>query len=148
MADSCVESIKLYTKNSLSLVVDCIGTAQSAILCYGAIGRAGGRYVALEKFPDAVTQSRKVVKASWAMAPLMFGNKIAMGEYSFEVDEEAREFARWWFALVERLVSDGSIRSHPVNVVDEGDWTKSVLSGLERLKTGSVSGQKLVVSLD
>jgi aspyridone synthetase trans-acting enoyl reductase len=132
----------------LSLVLDCIGTAQSAILCYAAIGRAGGRYVALEKFPDALTSTRRVVRASWAMGPIMFGRKIVMGEYSFEADPEARQFAGHWYALVESLLFAGRLKSHPVRIIgNRPDWTEAVLRGLDVIRERSISGEKLVVEV-
>jgi aspyridone synthetase trans-acting enoyl reductase len=105
--------------------------------------------VALEKFPNSVTSTRRAVRASWAMGPIMFGRRITMGDYSFDPDPEAREFGRRWYALVESLLFNEKIRSHPVRIIDEdGAWTQSVLRGLQYLQEKSVSGQKLIVNIE
>ncbi|KIM94015.1 hypothetical protein OIDMADRAFT_136635 [Oidiodendron maius Zn] len=148
---SCADDIRMYTRSALGLVLDCIGTAQSAVLCYAALGRAGGRYVALERFPDSVAASRRAVKPSWVMGPVMFGRALQLGDgYSQPADPAARAFARTWYPLAEALASAQSLKSHPVRVVEpglEGGWPMRVVRGLNDLREGSISGQKLVVTV-
>ncbi|KAH6855615.1 putative alcohol dehydrogenase [Chaetomium sp. MPI-CAGE-AT-0009] len=149
---SCAQEIKSYTSNSLALVLDCIGTAQSATLCYAAIGRPGGQYVSLEKFPDAVAASRRAVRASWVMGPLMLGNAVRLGDgYNIDADPAVRDFGRAWFAVVQQLLAVDGIRSHPVRVLSgaggKGGWEEEVLAGLGQLRSGTVSGEKLVVDV-
>ena len=149
-SEQCAEQIKTYTKNSLSLVLDCIGTVDSATLCYAAIGRAGGRYVALEKLPNGATNARRAVRASWVMGPLMFGRRIDMGEYSFDPDDAAREFGRQWYALVEELLEQGKLQCHPARILggQQQSWASAVQDGLHALREGKISGEKLVVNID
>ncbi|KAK4150317.1 alcohol dehydrogenase [Chaetomidium leptoderma] len=149
--ETCADEIKQYTKSALWFALDCIGTAQSAALCYAALGRAGGRYVALEKYPDSVAALRKVVKPSWVMGPVMFGRELQLGQgYSQPADPSARAFARMWYPLAEALMSRGQLKSHPVKVVvpeAHGGWPEAVIRGLGDLRDGNVSAQKLVVSI-
>lgn len=154
-SDACADEIKRFTRSSLGYALDCIGTAQSAVLCYGALGRLGGRYVALEKFPDSVAATRRAVRPSWVMGPVMFGRELRLAEgYSQPADAAARAFARLWYPLAEVLARAGNLRSHPIRVVAEGDgdgaetgWPGAVVSGLQELRDGNVSAQKLVVSI-
>lgn len=159
-----MQDIKTYTKASLGFVLDCVGTAQSATLCYATFGRAGGTYVGLEKYSETVAASRKAVRADWAMGPTMFGRKIVLGEgYSSEPDEGARAFAERWYPLMESLVrregggggggGGSAIRCHPIRKVTAdrdsgGSWAEAVIRGMGWVREGSVSGQKLVVDLD
>ncbi|KAH8819904.1 alcohol dehydrogenase-like protein [Xylogone sp. PMI_703] len=148
---SCADDIRKYTRSALGLVLDCISTAQSAVLCYGALGRAGGRYVALERFPDSVAASRRAVKSSWVMGPVMFGRPLQLGDgYSQPADPTARAFARTWYPLAEELLNAHSLKSHPVRVFEsgsEGGWPTRVVRGLDDLRDGSISGEKLVVTV-
>ncbi|KAK3903164.1 alcohol dehydrogenase [Staphylotrichum tortipilum] len=149
---TCADAIKRHTLSALPFALDCIGTAQSAALCYAALGRAGGRYVALEKYPDSVAALRKVVRPSWVMGPVMFGRELQLGEgYSQPADPAAREFARAWYPLAEALLGLGNLRSHPVRVArPEGrgeGWPEAVVGGLAELREGKVSAQKLVVKM-
>jgi len=149
--ETCADDIKQYTKSALWFALDCIGTAQSAALCYAALGRAGGRYVALEKYPDSVAALRKVVKPSWVMGPVMFGRELQLGEgYSQPADPSARAFARVWYPLAETLMGSGALKQHPMKVVApdgrEG-WAEAVIRGLGDLRDGNVSAKKLAVTV-
>ncbi|KAK4243068.1 alcohol dehydrogenase [Corynascus novoguineensis] len=130
--ETCADDIKQYTKSALWFALDCIGTAQSAALCYAALGRAGDRYVVLEKYPDSVAALRKVVKPSWAMGPVMFGRELQLGEgYSQPADPSAQT-----------LMGSGALKHHPMKVVApdgrEG-WPEAVIRGLGDLRDGNVS---------
>lgn len=60
------------------------------------------------------------------------------------------EFAKRWAGVCERLLGEGRVKAHPVRVEREGEREKGkgglegVLEGLERLRRGEVSGEKLV----
>lgn len=65
-----------------------------------------------------------------------------------DADAEAREFGRVWYAGVERLAREGKVKVHPVRRVGgEGDWAAAVLEGLDMLRKGEVSGEKLIVEV-
>ncbi|KUI71840.1 Enoyl reductase LovC [Cytospora mali] len=66
---TCAADIRAHTRNSLRLVLDCIMTTDTMRLCYAAMGRAGGRYVALEPYSEAVAATRAVVRPDWILDP-------------------------------------------------------------------------------
>lgn len=66
---NCAADIRSLTKNNLVYALDCIMTADSMKVCYGAIGRAGGRYTSLDPFLESIAQTRKVIKADWVLGP-------------------------------------------------------------------------------
>ncbi|KAK6079483.1 zinc-binding dehydrogenase family [Seiridium cupressi] len=151
---TCADSIKRYTWSALPQALDCISNAQSAQICYGALGRTGGAYVALEKYPESIASTRRVVRPSWVMGPVMFGRELTLGEgYSQPADPEARAFARVWYPLAEALVGSGSLRRHPTSTVEQPEgsggrgWPEAVIRGLEDLHRGNVSARKLVVAV-
>lgn len=55
---------------------------------------------------------------------------------------EDYEFMKRFSALAEELLKDGKIKVHPLRV--EGEGLKGVLDGLQLMREGKVSGQKLV----
>ncbi|THC94059.1 hypothetical protein EYZ11_006468 [Aspergillus tanneri] len=69
---TCGEEIRRYTGNTLAYAMDCITQEQSTRICYAAIGRAGGRYVALDPYPERAA-TRKVVKPDWILATAITG---------------------------------------------------------------------------
>lgn len=71
---SCASDIRTYTKNSLRYALDTITNAASMKLCYTAIGRAGGKYNALDLLPDQ-SSMRNTVKADWVMSITLSGKQ-------------------------------------------------------------------------
>ena len=72
-----------------------------------------------------------------------------MDGYGRDADAGAREFGREWYACVERLAREGKVRVHPPRTLGgSGGWARAVLEGLEMMKMGKVSGEKLIVEMD
>lgn len=143
---TCAADIRAFTKNSLRYALDCITGQESIRLCYAAIGRAGGKYTALDPYPEAVAKTRQVVVADWVLGPTMLGKDIAWPPpHEIKGSKELRDFGESWLAVVQRLLDEGKIRVHPLKIM-EGDF-QDVLQGIETVRTGKMSGQKLVYSL-
>lgn len=116
-------------------------------LCYAAMGRAGGRYCALEAYNEELCSKRKVVKPELVMGMSIFGKTVAL-DYGYErdADAESRVFGIRWCEEVQELLDSGQLKTHPVEAI-EGRY-QGILKGLEMLKHKQVSGQKLVVRLE
>ncbi|KAJ5088560.1 Polyketide synthase enoylreductase [Penicillium angulare] len=143
----CAKEIRAYTRNGLAYVLDCVSESDSAQLCYGAIGRAGGRYCGLEPVRQAVAAARPTVRASWLMVLTMFGGRVALdGEYAREASAADRALSAKIFAAIQTLLDNGRIKSHPVKVLADS-WA-GVIQGVDVIRTGAISGQKLVVRVD
>jgi hypothetical protein len=79
--------------------MDCITQEQSTRICYAAIGRAGGRYVALDPYPERAA-TRKVVKPDWILATAITGRGCSWpAPYGREGDSTLRDFGRPIFHL-------------------------------------------------
>ncbi|KAH7322431.1 chaperonin 10-like protein [Stachybotrys elegans] len=140
---NCAEDIKAYTRNELTYTLDCVSQADTTKLCYSAMGRAGGRYVSLEPFRDAIAQTRSLtVKPSWVMVLTIFGRKVALdGEYGREANPEDRRFGAEAFAAVQALLDRGLIQTHPIKSLT-GGW-EGVLDGVDKIRSQAQSGCKL-----
>lgn len=88
------------------------------------------------------------MRADFVLGYEIFGRAVVLrGEYSRGASAERRaRFARW-VGVMQGLVDGEKVRGHPVRVVEgrDGGWVEGVLRGLEELRKGGVSGQKLVV---
>lgn len=143
----CATEIRAYTRNGLAYALDCVSESDSAQLCYGAIGRAGGRYCGLEPVRRAVAAARPTVRASWLMVLTMFGGRVALdGDYAREASAADRALTAKIFAAAQTLLDNGRIKSHPVRVLADS-WA-GVIQGVDIIRTGAISGQKLVVRVD
>lgn len=77
----------------------------------------------------------------------MFGGRIALdGEYAREASAADRALGANIFAAAQTLLNNGRIKPHPVRVLADS-WA-GVIQGVYMIRTGAVSGQKLVVRVD
>lgn len=119
-------------------------------ICYGAIGRAGGFYTALEPYPDR-HKTRKAIRDDWVMALSIYGKQVKLdGVYGREESPEDYAFGKEWFGIVQGTLDQGQLRAHPI-VVDGGEGGKSgfegVLEGVGRIRHKGMSGGKMVYRL-
>jgi hypothetical protein len=143
---TCADDINKHTRNSLQFALDCISEPETMQLCYKCLGRAGGRYTALEPYPSFLHTRPKTVQPDWVLGPVVLGKKLGWPEpFDKEGDPAAREFAVSWFATAQRLLDERKLRPHPIRVMDGG--LQNVIEGLRLLKKKEVSGQKLIYSL-
>ncbi|KAH3920889.1 trans-enoyl reductase phmE [Parastagonospora nodorum] len=142
---TCAQDIRAYTKNRLAHIIDPIVEAKTMQLCYAAMGRAGGKYCALEAYADELC-TRKVVKPELVMGMAILGRKVALNHgYGSEADAGKRAFGIEWYREMQDLLDAGRLMTHPVRVVP-GRFD-GIMKGLQMLKTKQVSGEKLIVQL-
>ena len=143
----CSANIRAYTRNTLAYALDCVAAADTTQLCYAAIGRAGGRYVTVEPFREAIASARPLtIEPSWLLALTIFGRQVKLdGEYGREANPEDRKFGAKLTADVQALLNQGKIDTHPVKVMT-GGWD-AVLDGVNVVRKQALSGQKLVYSV-
>ncbi|KAF1993190.1 GroES-like protein [Amniculicola lignicola CBS 123094] len=133
------------TKGRLKHAYDCIVDATSISHCYKALGRTGGRYISLEMAPKEL-MTRRAVCASFVLAYEGFGENVALSKgYESQGDPEKLAFAVKHFRILQRYLDKGTLKTHPVRCLDSG--LAGILEGLQILKLGSISGQKLVIQL-
>lgn len=143
---NCAQEIRKYTNNRLAHILDPIVEAKTTQLCYGAMGRAGGKYCALEAYADELC-TRKVVKPELVMGMAILGNKIALEHgYGSEADPEKRAFGIEWYREIQELLDAGKLKTHPVRALP-GKYD-GIMKGLQMLRSKQVSGEKLVVQLE
>ncbi|KAK2052682.1 zinc-binding dehydrogenase [Colletotrichum caudatum] len=141
----CAEKIRTHTSNNLMYALDCITTVESTQACFKAIGRAGGKYVSLDPFQEHVA-TRKVVKTDWVLGPAIFGDGSTWpAPYGRPADPELKEFGSKLWAITQKLVDEGRLQHHPLHVLEGGFET--IIRGMELVKKGQVSGEKIVVRL-
>lgn len=90
---------------------------------------------------------RKSVKSEFVMQYEIFGREVSLdgSAYCREANPRAVEIGRWWYRLMDKLLEQRVIRPHPTRKIGES-WD-SILGGVEQLRQGAVSGEKLVVLL-
>ena len=124
-------------------VLDCISDELSVRISLAALSRSGGRYACLEYIePELAT--RKAVEMQMVLGYEIFGREISLGaNYSRLASKEKRENSARYMKAVQRAVENNELRSHPVRLLSGG--LEAVQYGLDMLRRGEVSGEKLVV---
>ncbi len=139
------DSLRNHTSGQLRHALDCITDKASARCCYEALGRPGGLYVSLEHCNDE-WKTRKIVKAEFILAVEAFGIDCPLGGNYYRAEsKEKYQKAVELHKEYEKCLEMGKIKPHPLEVV--GNSFQSILDGLDQLKSGFVSGRRLVVVL-
>ncbi|KZL64823.1 alcohol dehydrogenase -like domain-containing protein [Colletotrichum incanum] len=124
----------------------CISNVESTIVCFNALGRAGGNYVALEPFPRHAA-NRALVTTDFVVGPCVFGEGCTYpAPYAREPDEKIRALGVELWEIAQKLVHDGKLNHHPVRVLDGG--FDAIQEGLKLLANKGVSGEKIVVRME
>ncbi|KAI9925936.1 Trans-enoyl reductase fsl5 [Aspergillus wentii] len=140
---SCTDDIRKHTRNSLKFVLDCIAEPETMQFCYKCLGRAGGKYTALEPYPEFLHDRPKTVTPDWVLGPTILGKKLGWpAPFAKEADAEQRKFGIEWFTTAQKLLDEGKLKPHPIRVMEGG--FDGVFEGLDLLKKKTISGQKLV----
>lgn len=135
--------IKQHTGGRLEFVLDCVADTQSVACCYAAIQRPGGRYAHLERVPDELLRKRRAVQAAFVLAPEAYGEGVSLGEgYERPASVEKHDLAVRCTIMFQRLLDRGELMPHPVQILKGG--LAAIPGGLDLLKSGTVSGKKLV----
>ncbi|KAF8852803.1 enoyl reductase [Acephala macrosclerotiorum] len=142
----CAQKIRSYTKNNLKYALDCITNVESTTFCFLALGRAGGRYVSLDPFPEHAA-TRKMVTTGWVLGPTIFGEGSTWpAPYFCEPSEEYLRFGVGLWDLVQRLVDEGKLHCCPLRVL-EGGLGAVMNEALPLVGSGKLSGEKIVVRM-
>lgn len=141
-ASKCSQQIKEYTNDKLKYVFDCISEKNSPQICADAIGSAGGEYSALLQVPNF---PRKDVNSRTTLAYTILNEDFKFAGHEMPASKEDFEFAEKFWDLSTKLMAEGKIKVPPMKVGKNG--LEGVFEGLDALRNGKVSGQKLVYVL-
>lgn len=145
---TCAEEIRsLSPGEPIRHVLDCITDADSASICFSAIGRAGGRYACLEECRDE-WRTRRAVRVKEVMGYETLGLDVRIPGstmYTRPSRSEAFERGQQWAAEMQRMLDEGLVKPHPIREL-QGRW-EGVLNGLVMLQESQVRGEKLVVRI-
>lgn len=116
-------------------------------LCGAVIARRGGRYACLEA-PQDGWATRKAVHTAVVMGYETTGTDHDFGAaspYTRLADPERLALGIDCAVEVQKSLDAGELVSHPVREI-KGGWG-GIIKGLEILRSGKVSGEKLVVRI-
>ncbi|EXJ54613.1 hypothetical protein A1O7_09954 [Cladophialophora yegresii CBS 114405] len=137
--DAAVKIRKL-TDDKLKLAWDTISEKDSAQFCADALSSAGSGCKYGSILP--VSCPREDVESVSTLMYTIFGESFKFGPQEFPAVDEDFEYAKKFMAMTEGLLREGKIKAHKQTVGEGG--LEGVLRGMEDMKNGKVSGEKLV----
>ncbi|KUJ22383.1 GroES-like protein [Mollisia scopiformis] len=146
---TCSQEIKDFTKDSVTLAFDCIAEGDSPKITVSAMSTSeGGTYSTLLPVPDEqVTAINDKVKNQHTLAYTVVGESFKFGTNEVPaVPADFEEGSKFW-ELTRELLADGKIKVHRPSVDKYGKGLEGALKGLEAMKAGQVSGEKLVFTM-
>ncbi|CAG8972638.1 hypothetical protein HYALB_00011376 [Hymenoscyphus albidus] len=103
------------------MVFDCVTDTPTMRMCYEAIGLSGGKYFAIEAIDIVTKYTRTDVLADWLMAPIIMGTCVELaGTYGRPAIPENRRFGGKRFLILKKLLSEGVINGHPLEIREGG----------------------------
>ncbi|GKZ79290.1 hypothetical protein AnigIFM56816_003175 [Aspergillus niger] len=136
------DKIREVTQDQLKLVLDTISTEETAAFCGRAMSSQGGDYTAMidSKVPRVDVRSR------WTLGYTLFGEELTFRGVHIPAKPEDRAFAAEWIGKAAKLLADGKVVPHPVQLGSGG--LQGVIEGLNFLREGKVKGCKLVYNVN
>ena len=136
---ACSSKIREYTADKLKHAMDTISIEASAKTCADALSTAGGIYSALEP----IDSPRKDIESKSTLAYTATGE--ALSDYGRPASMEDFEFSVMFWKLAGKLLEQGKLKVHPPSLRPNG--LRGVLEGLQEMREGKVSGEKLVYKI-
>jgi hypothetical protein len=130
------------TGGSIKKVFDCVNKTDSAATCAAAFSAGGGIYCNLL----GVDCPRSNVQSIFFLGYDMSGEAYTFEGESYPARPEALEFGRKWYSAAEELWASGKWQAHRQKVGKRG--LLGVLDGMQMMRQGLVSGEKLVYRVD
>ncbi|KAH7126006.1 chaperonin 10-like protein [Dactylonectria macrodidyma] len=139
----CATNIRTATNDHLGHVFDAVSTEDTAKLCCGAIGAQGGKYTSLTPIQKLL---REDVSNGNRMAFTACGEAFRLGDEQVPAKPGDFDFSARFTRLAQELLFQSKFRTHPIS--QRQGWLAEVLHGLEEMRSGKVSGAKLVYKVD
>lgn len=137
----CAKKIREYTNDSLHFVVDCFGGETGSAICANSISSLGGQIC-------SIVQGDGYPRKEEVRSSLMLAYKAMGKPWDFfgprPATHEDYEFGRMFWRLAAKLFAEGKIKVHPPRV---GEGLEGVLEGLDEMRKGLISAQKLVYKI-
>ncbi|OQU97051.1 hypothetical protein CLAIMM_03054 [Cladophialophora immunda] len=135
----CAAKIRQRANDNLKLVWDCISEKSSAKICTDALA-SGGVYGTILQ----VDSPRDDIQVKYTLGYTCVGEPVDKGFFKQDDTTADFEFMKKFIPIAESLLHQGKLKPHPVRL---GNGLENVIDGMDMLRQGKVSGEKLVYKL-
>ncbi|CEN61410.1 Putative Zinc-binding oxidoreductase [Aspergillus calidoustus] len=134
-------AIRAQTNDGLTMAFDTVSVESSAKYCDDALSSRGGQYSSL--LPIRI--EREDIQSRSTMAYTVFGERFIFGPKEIPAQPDDRTFMEKFCGIFEDLLASGKVMVHPRRACNGG--LDGILHGLQLLREGKVSGEKLVCKI-
>jgi len=146
---SCSQQIKDFSKDSIKYAFDCISEGDSPSITVSSMSSSGGTYTTLLPVPeDQVRKINDKVQVKSTLGYTVIGESFKFGPREMPAKPEDFEFGKMFWELSRDLLEKGSIKVHKPSVDKLGSGLKGVVEGMDFMRQGKLSGEKLVFTIN
>ncbi len=140
--EDAAEAIRESTDEKIQHCLDTISLAWTAKFCASSMSSDGGKLVTLHPMRPPSSE----IECVDIKAYTVIGEDWGMGDKRFPAAPEDFEFGKTWWSLAEKLLAQGKIRPHRMQVMTGG--LQGAIDGMQLLRDAKVSGYKLVYRIE
>jgi len=145
---TCSKDVKEYTQDNLKHAFDCISEGDSTKICVESMSSSGGVYSTLLPVPnDKVTSINEKVSNKATLGYTVVGEAFKFGPREIPAKPEDFEFGKIWWEVARQLLAEGKVKPHKPSINKYGKGLDGALKGMQAMREGKVSGEKLVFTL-
>ena len=130
---------------------DCISEGSSTEISVKSMSTSeAGLYSTLLPVPEEKIKEFSpsgTVKQNTTLAYTTVGESFTFGSTQMEAKPEDFEFAKKFWEIARSLLVDGKVKVHKPSVNKYGKGWEGVMQGMEKMKNGEFSGEKLVYTI-
>ncbi|KAG0650910.1 ACT-toxin biosynthesis S2 [Hyphodiscus hymeniophilus] len=146
---TCSQQIKDYSGDSIRYAFDCISEGSSVSITVSSMSPSGGVYsTLLPVSEDEVRGINPKVQTKHTLGYTVVGEAFKFGPQDFPAMPENFEFGKMFWELSKDLLESGKVKVHKPTVNKFGSGFKGVIEGMDYMRQGKVSGEKLVFTID
>jgi len=145
---SCASDIKARYPD-IKHVFDCISEEKTAAIAVAAMSSSGGTYTTLLPVPaEKVKAINDKVEMKMTLAYTIVGEAFKFSTNDVPAQPENFEFGKKFWEVAREALEKGEVKVHrPAVNKYGGSGFEGILAGLQRMREGKVSGEKLVYTL-
>jgi len=145
---TCSQDIKSWSQDSIRHALDCISEGSSPDITIPAMSSQGGVYSTLLPIPaDKVKKLNSKVEIKSTLGYTVVGEYFKFGPQEMPAKPEDFEFGKMFWELSRELLWEGKVEAHRLSVNKYGKGFEGVLKGMDAMRQGKVSGEKLVFTV-
>lgn len=145
---TCSNDIQSWSNDSIHYAFDCISEGDSPKITVPAMSSQGGAYSTLLPVPESdVRKMNPKVELKYTLGYTVVGESFKLGPREFPAKEEDFEFGKMFWEMSRELFEHGKLKVHRISLDKYGKGFEGVLKGMDAMRKGEVSGEKLVVTV-